>query len=184
MKVFITSENPVKIQAAKDVFNALHSAGIIKVPLTFLTQTVPSGVGHTPLNELIKEGAATRAMEAYNTGTDSDYIVSFEGGVEHKERDALYCTAFCCVLRTLDMKAMFAKAPSILLPDVVRDLIHAGIELGPAMDQAFAQVNSKQKGGAIGLLTHGFITRADTYSHILSIAMAPFFHHAYTELNS
>lgn len=185
MKIFVTSENPVKIEAAKEVFGLLHSNGIIRAPvITYECQTMPSGVGHTPLNELIKEGAANRAMEAHNTGTDADYIVSFEGGVQYKDREALYCTAFCCVLRTSDMKAIFAKAPAILLPQTVRDLIHEGIELGPAMDQVFDLINSKQQDGAIGTLTHGAVKRIDTYSQMLAIAAAPFFHQAYAELNS
>ncbi|MGL5390648.1 MAG: DUF84 family protein, partial [Shewanella sp.] len=48
-----------------------------------------------------------------------------------------------------------------------------GEELGHVMDRLFNTVNIKQKGGAIGLLTHGHATRESIYTQAMILAMAP-----------
>ncbi|GAK85080.1 inosine/xanthosine triphosphatase; hypothetical cytoplasmic protein in cluster with NspS [Vibrio ponticus] len=42
------------------------------------------------------------------------------------------------------------------------------------MDQEFATTNIKQKGGAIGLLTHDQLTRSSVYHQALILALIPF----------
>ena len=48
------------------------------------------------------------------------------------------------------------------------------MELGEANDRVFAAVNSKQAGGAFGLLTAGEYTRESVYTQTLFIALVPF----------
>ena len=50
------------------------------------------------------------------------------------------------------------------------------MELGDATDAAFAEVNSKQKGGAVAKVTNGLIDRTKYYEHALCCAIAPFMH--------
>ena len=48
------------------------------------------------------------------------------------------------------------------------------MELGAADDQFFAQENSKQGGGSVGILTHGAITRQTYYNQAIILALIPF----------
>ncbi len=74
-----------------------------------------------------------------------------------------------------DRSGRFGEARSVTLPlpPAVRHLIAAGLELGAANDRVFATVNSKQGGGAFGLLTEGRYTRESVYSQTLIIALVP-----------
>ena len=48
------------------------------------------------------------------------------------------------------------------------------MELGDADDQVFGTHNSKQKGGAVGLLTHQLIDRTAYYREAIILALIPF----------
>ena len=60
---------------------------------------------------------------------------------------------------------------SVLLPPSVAQRVRAGSELGPAVDELTGLHNTKQKGGAIGALTQGWLTRQSAYEHVLTLAM-------------
>lgn len=69
----------------------------------------------------------------------------------------------------------YAKTGSFLLPPALGDLvINKNMELGHADDMVFNRVNSKHRGGTIGILTDGEIDRADYYVHALKMALIPF----------
>ena len=53
------------------------------------------------------------------------------------------------------------------------------MELGDANDRVFSTVNSKQGGGAYGLLTGGRYTRESIYAQTLIIALTPFVNELY-----
>ena len=67
---------------------------------------------------------------------------------------------------------------SILLMDqpieVVVDLINQGKELGEADDIVFGHSNSKQKNGAVGILTGNLIDRTQFYVEAMILALIPF----------
>ena len=54
------------------------------------------------------------------------------------------------------------------------------MELGDADDAVFSDVNSKQKGGTVGKVTHGAIDRTAYYVHTLMLALVPFVHEGTT----
>ena len=54
------------------------------------------------------------------------------------------------------------------------DLVRAGKELGEADDIVFGRRNSKQKEGALGLLTGKVIDRRELYEHAILLALVPF----------
>ncbi|CAI5989638.1 unnamed protein product [Closterium sp. NIES-64] len=51
-----------------------------------------------------------------------------------------------------------------------------GMELGEATDEAFRQEGSKSRGGTVGYLTNGEITRQTYYEHAITLALIPFVH--------
>ena len=68
----------------------------------------------------------------------------------------------------------FGRTGSFLLPPKVSELIAGGEELGVAIDRAFGDSNSKQKGGAVGALTDNLVTRKDFYQTAMIFALIPF----------
>jgi non-canonical (house-cleaning) NTP pyrophosphatase len=48
------------------------------------------------------------------------------------------------------------------------------MELGDADDLVFGRQNSKQKSGAVGLLTHNRVTRRTLYEQAVVLALIPF----------
>jgi non-canonical (house-cleaning) NTP pyrophosphatase len=56
----------------------------------------------------------------------------------------------------------------------ISDLIKQGYELGEADDIVFNRSNSKQKNGAVGILTDNLINRTDYYTHAIILALIPF----------
>jgi non-canonical (house-cleaning) NTP pyrophosphatase len=61
-----------------------------------------------------------------------------------------------------------------MLPPVVLDKLQHANELGDVMDEVFGTDNIKQKGGAIGLLTHNQLSRSSVYHQALILALIPF----------
>jgi non-canonical (house-cleaning) NTP pyrophosphatase len=67
-----------------------------------------------------------------------------------------------------------AKTSSFVLPHEVSLLVRSGLELGQADDQVFNQKHSKQKNGAVGLLTDNIIDRQEYYKQAIILALVPF----------
>jgi len=61
-----------------------------------------------------------------------------------------------------------------LLPPQVAHLVQQHGELGPAMDSLVNESNTKQKQGAVGILTGGLSSRQAAYEQIVAMAAAPF----------
>lgn len=59
------------------------------------------------------------------------------------------------------------------LPDTVAARIHAGEELGYAMDAVARVVGTKHGRGAVGILTAGLIDRQAAYEPMIAYALAP-----------
>jgi len=63
---------------------------------------------------------------------------------------------------------------AFVLPAQVARLVCSGLELGEADDQVFGTQNSKQQNGAVGLLTHDALKRAEFYAQAVQLALIPF----------
>lgn len=68
-----------------------------------------------------------------------------------------------------------------MLPEAVARLIREGMELGEADDCFFGRDNSKQKEGAIGILSDGRVTRMTLYKSAVIFALLRFVHPEYYE---
>jgi non-canonical (house-cleaning) NTP pyrophosphatase len=67
-----------------------------------------------------------------------------------------------------------ARTGAFFLPPAVARLVNEGIELGEADDMVFGRTNSKQKNGAVGLLTGDVIDRRLYYEQAVVLALIPF----------
>ncbi len=176
MKVVIASRNPVKIRAVEEAFS-------IQFPndrLQTVGCDVASGVSDQPMSDKeTRQGARNRAQQACNNHPDADYWVGLEGGLDVFD-DQLMAYAWMSI-KCADGRSSDARSVTLPLPPAVKVLVDQGLELGDANDRVFSTENSKQKGGAYGLLTDGMYTRESVYNQTLVIALVPFVNALYAD---
>ncbi len=169
IKIVVASKNPVKIDAAEQAFQRMFRNENLEVAGV----SVSSGVSEQPMtDEETYIGATNRANNAYDNKNDADYWVGIEGGLEEKN-DEIEAFAWI-VVRSRDGKYGKGRTSTFFLPKKIVEFIRQGKELGDAIDVVFKEDNSKQKQGAIGLLTDNNIDRTKYYVEPIIIALIPF----------
>ena len=178
MKIVVASRNPVKLNAAREAFSAVYPDRKLEVAGV----DVASGVGDQPDSDAkTRDGARARALQARAAEPDADFWVGLEGGVDVFD-DQLMAFAWMAVKgRQGDVSE--ARSATLPLPPAVKTLLDSGMELGEANDRVFSTVNSKQGGGAYGLLTDGRYTREGIYAQTLIIALTPFVNALYPQFD-
>jgi len=168
-KIIVASKNPVKINATLASFQQIFPNETFEA----VGVSVPSGVSDQPITsaETI-QGAMTRATNAREAQPDADYWVGIEGGIEDTDV-GMQCFAWVFVLGHNDRIGR-GQTAVFYVPIEVADLVRDGIELGHADDQVFGRSNSKQKNGAIGLLTDDAVDRTSYYVQAVIMALVPF----------
>jgi len=175
MRIVVASGNPVKAAAARAAFTALQP----DIEIDLVCAPVESGVSDQPKSdEETRRGARNRADNASLAEPDADYWVGLEGGIEIVD-DRLLAFAWIAI-RSRDGKISDARSATLPLPDAIKRLIDQGLELGDANDKVFATHNSKQAGGAYGLLTDGLYTRESIYTQTAVLALLPLINELYT----
>ena len=169
MRVIVASKNPVKIGAAREAFAAVFPGASLEVTGV----AVDSGVGDQPDSDgTTRRGARERARRARDAEPEADFWVGLEGGVETYDGQLMAFAWMAVMGPRGDISE--ARSATLPLPPAVKELVDDGMELGEANDRVFATVNSKQGGGAYGLLTDGRYTREGIYTQTLIIALTPF----------
>ncbi len=169
-KIVIASTNPVKINAVKNAFQQLlpnHQFHIFEAD-------VPSGVSKQPVSDQeTLLGAINRVGAVRKLIPDTDFWIGIEGGIDFDQHGDMLAFAWVVI----DNGTMMGKARSgsFYLPPAITALVKQGKELGEADDIVFGQENSKQKNGAIGLLTNDLIDRSGLYEHAVVLAFVPFY---------
>ncbi|MBD1575375.1 MULTISPECIES: inosine/xanthosine triphosphatase [Vibrio] len=165
VKVVIASLNPAKIKAVESAFHdsfpqhTFHFEGV----------SVSSEVPDQPMSDqATKQGALNRVKNAKQAIVDADFYVGLEAGIEDN-----FTFAWMVIEDNL-VKRGESRSACLMLPPEVLVKVSQGKELGDVMDEVFATENIKQKGGAIGLLTHHQLTRSSVYHQALILALIPF----------
>lgn len=167
-KIIVASLNPVKIQAVREGFQDVFT----RMSFECIGIAVPSDVSDQPMSDAeTRSGAENRVSNAYKISSEADYYVGIEGGVELID-DSLQAFAWI-VIKSEDNLGK-SRTSTFLLPKKVRRLINDGKELGVANDIIFKKSNSKQKNGAVGILTNNLINRTSYYSEAVILALIPF----------
>ena len=171
MKIIVTSHNPVKIAAVREAFlERFPSPGIELIPVS-----VTSDVPDQPMSDMVTlQGARNRVKNAKTKYPDADYWVGMEGGLDFFDGQ-LMAFAWMVIAGSKD-RISETRSATLPLPPRVQELVVNGLELGEANDQVFSTLNSKQGGGAYGLLTNGLLTRESIYTQTLILALIPFVH--------
>lgn len=167
-KVIIASESPVKNKAVRKAFNKVFN----NIDFSFESIYAPSQVSDQPVsNDETYAGAVNRANFSFNKKPNCDFWVGIEGGIE-KTFDKYEAFAWVFI-KSKDKKGI-ARTASFFLPDKVAELIEQGLELGDADDIIFGLKKSKNKNGAVGILTNNIINRTEYYSDAIILALIPF----------
>ena len=104
--------------------------------------------------------------------TRDELRVGMEGGLDYFDRHLM---AFAWMVVTgRGKRSSETRSATLPLPPEVQRLVAGGLELGEANDRVFSTLNSKQGGGAYGLLTNGLMTRESIYTQTLILALIPF----------
>ena len=175
MKVVVASFNPVKIAAVGEAFGTQFPGENPEL----LPVRVPSGVSEQPMSDAeTLRGARNRVNNARSARPDADFWVGLEGGLDTFDGHTM---AFAWMaIGGPGGVVSESRSPTLPLPPAVQELVASGLELGQANDRVFATVNSKQGGGAFGLLTDGLYTREGIYTQTLVLALIPFVHELWT----
>lgn len=165
-RVAVGSMNPVKVGAARAVIGRLAEG----IEVTGVS--VASGVPDQPWgdDETIR-GATTRARAARDA-TGADVGVGIEGGVVAAADGSVRSCAWVAVAAR-DGREGVGGSLAFTLPDNVAALVRGGMELGHAMDAVAGTHNVKQGVGAVGVLTHGLVTRQQAYEVLVAYALVP-----------
>lgn len=176
MIVVVASHNPAKLDAARQAFGTVFPGHAVDVQPVH----VSSGVKDQPdSDEETRRGAWNRVHAAREARPDAHAWVGLEGGLERV--DGQWLASAWMVVLAADGRAGQARTPTLPLPPRVTALIDAGEELGVANDRVFGTRDSKQKGGAFGLLTAGRLTRGGVYAQTLELALLPVMHALWAE---
>jgi inosine/xanthosine triphosphatase len=165
-RVAVGSTNPVKVGAAHAVMARLAPG----IEVTGVS--VPSGVPDQPWgdDETIR-GARARARAA-RASLDADIGIGIEGGVVAAEDGSVRSCAWVAAA-SRDGREGIGGSLAFTLPDDVAALVREGMELGHAMDTVAGTHNVKQGVGAVGVLTHGLVTRQQAYEVLVAYALVP-----------
>ena len=168
LNVIIASKNPVKINSVKIAFEKMFSG----VNFEFEGISVPSDVPDQPMsNKETFTGAQNRAKNAKSHSPKADYWIGIEGGLEKVEEGM---EAFAWIYILSNENSGKSRTSTFFLPKKIIALINQGMELGEADDIVFRNSNSKQKNGAVGILTGDVMNRTDYYSEAVNLALIPF----------
>lgn len=167
-QIVVASKNPVKINAALAGFCAAIPNRLFRA----IGISADSCVADQPASDdETRRGAKHRAVAAQADRPDADFWVGIEGGIE-TIGGQMFAFAWV-VIRSANQTGQ-SRSGAFLLPPSVQALVREGKELGEANDIVFAKRNSKQQGGAIGLLTADVIGRQQLYEHAVVLALVPF----------
>lgn len=166
--VIVASQNPVKLEAVRLGFERMLTDEKFAVEGI----SVPSDVSDQPMSDAeTLHGALNRAVNAREYVSGADFWVGIEGGSEDTGSE-MHTFAWVVILSQDSVGK--ARTATFFLPHEVAELVRQGKELGEADDIVFERTNSKQKNGAIGILTGDAITRVDLYAPAVMMALIPF----------
>ncbi|MBU8905234.1 DUF84 family protein [Desertibacillus haloalkaliphilus] len=157
--VAVGSKNQVKIKAV---------ASVLRDPnITVTGFDVPSNVSNQPFSdEETRQGAINRARACHEKG-EVDLSIGLEGGVVETAEGLMLCNWGALV--DCENNTFVASGAKILLPEQIAEQVRAGDELGVVMEKFTSVLDIRQKEGAIGVFTSGYVTRQELFGHIVKL---------------
>ena len=164
--VAVGSANPVKIQAVRNSIQRIWPDAEVD------GVTVASGVRAQPLSDDEAIAGAIHRAQAARLALDSDLGIGLEGNT-HETAHGVFVTGWAAAV---DRQAHMGLGGSgrFLLPPVLVERLRLGAELGDLMDEWAGQANTKQKQGAVGIMTNGLIGRTTALETAVIFALTRF----------
>lgn len=168
LHIVVASTNPVKQAAVKHAFSQAFPDTTLKLT----SVDVDSGVPDQPSSdEETLLGAHNRASRAKQEVPSANFWVGLEGGVQASLGQT---QSFAWIVVKSHTGTEKSRTATFTLPTHVTRHLSRGKELGDAMDITYSRHNSKQQEGAVGILTHGLVTRASLYQQAVLLALIPY----------
>ncbi len=164
MRVVVGSSNPVKKEAASNVFS--HVFDSVEV----IMRRVDSGVPAQPRDTEVMVGARQRAERSLALVKDARFGVGIESGLFSLfgvTLDVQVCSIFDGVRHTSGTSPGFAYPPRVL------KAVAAGREVGHIMADLTGIPRIGQKIGAVGYLSKGLIDRTRFTELCIVMALIP-----------
>ncbi len=164
LEVTVGSENPVKIDAVRDVLSRYYES------LQVRGAAVGSGVSEQPHGADVLRGAIARAKAALGEG---DLGIGIEAGVfQLDEVGATMDVQYCAVVDALGWITVGHGPGFAYPPEVVADL-ERGATVSEAMERLAGIEDIGRGGGAIGYLTDGGLDRRELTAAAVMAAFVP-----------
>ena len=155
VKVLVGSKNPVKIESVKEAFSHYFE------DLEVIGVSVDSNVPDQPVNDQTFQGAQNRARALQKIDPEANFFVGIEGGIFN-----LYSKWFgagvMCIMDNSGKMGLGMSPHFEIANHHVAELLQ-GVELGDIAERLTGEENVKQKGGVIGFLTKGKLSRKNLY---------------------
>jgi inosine/xanthosine triphosphatase len=171
--VAVGSLNPVKIAAVRAVVQRVWPEAVVA------GAAVESGVSHQPLSDEEAIAGATQRAHLARTAGDADLGVGLEGNTVDTTY-GMFTTGWAAVTDQAGTLSL-GSSGRLPLPGRVAHGVRQGCELGPLMDELAGEHNTKQRQGAVGILTNGLFTRQAALEIAVLYALARFLHPLYQE---
>lgn len=165
MLIAVGSLNPVKVGAVRAVIGRVWpSAEVVGVD-------APTGVSAMPLSDDECIAGARCRAQAAREQLDADLGFGLEGGVQEAAGQVWLVGWVAMVDR--DGRCGMGGTARLPLPERIAAAVRAGAELGPYMDALLGEENVRQRGGAVGALTAGLVSRQAKFETAVAYALAP-----------
>lgn len=169
--VAVGSTNPVKVQAVHNSIQRIWPTAEVH------GVTVVSGVRAQPLSDDEAITGAINRAQAARFSLDSDLGIGLEGNT-HETAQGIFVTGWAAAVDRHDQVGIGGSG-RFLLPTVLVERLRLGAELGDLMDEWAGQTNTKQKQGAVGIMTNGLISRTTALETAVIFALTRFLHPDY-----
>jgi inosine/xanthosine triphosphatase len=170
MRIALGSENPIKIQAVKNVFSKIYP----NLKLHIFSVKIVSNVPDQPFNQDTIKGAINRAKEVMAI-TETDLAIGIEAGLlEFPLTLSGYFDMQWCAIIDKNMKITLGCSSGFELPlKIVHQAVTDGKEVGKLMDEMTSINDVGRKMGAIGILSKGIMNRIHLNEQAVLMAMIP-----------
>lgn len=164
--VAVGSANPVKVQAVRNSIQRIWPDAEVAGMM------VASGVRAQPLSDDEAIAGAINRAHAARLALDSDLGIGLEGNT-HETVHGVFVTGWAATVNRYAQVGIGGSG-RFLLPTALVERLHLGAELGDLMDEWAGQTNTKQKQGAVGIMTNGLIERTTALETAVIFALTRF----------
>lgn len=159
IKIAVGTTNRAKVAAVQAVFSDER--------YRIVPTEICSDVAAQPFSdEETRKGAINRAKHAL-AKEQADLGIGLEGGVVEMDDELWVCNWGALIDR--NGTVIFAGGARFPLPRDVAEGVRNGKELGEVMDEYTGKRNIRQKEGAVGVFTNGYVNRTDMFCHIVKL---------------